>query len=255
MISRSHQHTHFLRSIRAEIEDYRQSEKTRAFASRLNVTAVVGPIAMGKTTLIKESGLHKVNTATSRLPRSTDTHYRYYDFSNNRDRSKVTQDIREGNFVQIASHPANHEVYGTLPSDFDSAQVNLLDVTAVEYYNLLKKNTFGSFSGVYVVTPTYEQWQSQWYSRDANEQGTLDQDTLKSRTHEAYLSLSACMNDPDMRFLVNDTPEISGARLRELAEGAAITCAEQSRGIMAAKHILAGIGSSGVLGDFERPIQ
>lgn len=229
--------------MRPLVDAYIPSPDVQTFGRCLHVVGVIGPVAVGKNTLMTASGMTIASPETSREPRPGETSYqRYYDFTNPTDRNDARTNIQEGRYLQIAAHPASGEFYMSLPEHYDINTRNLMDVTAAEYKRMRKTGLIGNLAAVYVVPISYDAWQGQWRKRD----GDVDTPTTRSRTREAYDSMLDCFSCPEIPFLVNEQVDKSAQRLRELAEGGTMNKEEWVHGRMIARQLLLDIAQSGL---------
>jgi len=235
------EHEAFLAEIGPYVPHYLPRLSVTNAMGKLTVSPVMGPVGIGKNTLMELSGLHRVTAKTSRPARPGDTIYnRYYDFAKKADRHAVTCGIRDGTYVQMAIHPANGELYATTPKDYLKPGPNLLDVTTDEYERIKREGWFGMLKPMYIVTSTGEQWRSQWFGRDGD-----NPPNYIGRTEEAKNSLEFCLSQPDLPIIINDDAIESAQLLREVALGETTLTPEYlEQGRAAAQLLLDGIASS-----------
>lgn len=150
---------------------------------------LVGPSAVGKTTLINEidkiyPNFSKVISYTTRQPRqgeSLDT-YRFIDAGS------ANIEMLKQQSVQYDQFPGTEIIYGTEPEDYKN-EFNILDTlsTSVDTFRNLG---FAACKQFIVVTSPSE-WQKRIDTREFNEQQLL------TRYEEAVKSLTWSMNEND----------------------------------------------------------
>jgi guanylate kinase len=236
--SRPPEHEAFLADIGPYVLNYLPRLSVTNYMGRVMVNPVMGVVGVGKSTLMEQSGLHRVMAKTSRPARPGDTIYsRYYDFTKRADRHAVTRGIEDGTYVQMAIHPANGELYATTPKDFVRKGPNLLDVTTEEYARLMRDGWFGTIKPTYIVTSTFGQWQTQWFGRDGE-----NPPNYTGRTMEAKNSLEFFLERPEMPAIINDDATESAQLLRQVALGETTLTPEYlEQGRAAAQLLLDGI--------------
>ncbi|HEV2403023.1 MAG TPA: hypothetical protein VGS08_02375 [Candidatus Saccharimonadales bacterium] len=138
---------------------YRPDKSVLAQLQNVHMVAVVGPTAVGKTTLIDyaathDSRIHRMVTDVSRLPRAEEVDGLDYNFRSRRD---MLQDLRQGQFVQMALATGNH-IYGSRASSYSSEGYTVMAVMA-RAMPAFADLPFGQLQVVCVIPPDFETWQ------------------------------------------------------------------------------------------------
>lgn len=160
---------------------------------------IVGPAAIGKSTLMNEVvrqnpanyGYVKSFTTRSRRPGET----AHYDFISREHALSLHQ---SGQTITYLDHPTTHDLYGTTASSY-TAPINLLDTlsgSVKDYRNL----PFAETVTISLTTPAsqWKEWFLQRYPRPSDE-------AIKRLT-EAKQSISWSLNDSETLWLINDGP-------------------------------------------------
>lgn len=242
-------HQTFLATIQPEVQTYQPCDAVATYAGRLTIAAIIGPAGIGKNTLMNQvsdqPNLHIATAVTSREKRESDTNYRrYYDLSTKRDQTAVRSRLDEGRYIQIASHSATGEIYATEQDDFHAYRTNLMDITAAEYVKMQDQGVFGCITPICIVTPTYGQWQRQWLGREQP-----SQKEYRARMQEARDSLTYCLGNSSVRYVINSYIPTAARRLAEVTHGTGEACSSvyQELAHTYAQTLVEGIDTSGVL--------
>lgn len=164
----------------------------------VDFVAVIGPSAVGKTTLIRqamarEPALRLVLNNTSRAPRPDERQGVDYRFET---RARMEQRIALGEYAQVA--PAVFgDLYATAAADYATDGVALLPVLADAVADF-RALPFKSLRTVYVLPPDWATWQ-QRLSRHG-----FGPEKLTKRLAEARRSLRFARDDDSALFVVND---------------------------------------------------
>lgn len=171
---------------------YKASEAVRDQLSRVRLVAFVGPTGVGKTTIIKKTGLPYVRSDVTRDPRATEKDGREYNFRT--DYSTILEDIKQGNFVQFVINQ-NGEFYGTRASEYPQGGNCTMSIIAraVPQFRSLG---FASVLPIYVLPPSYVEWMKRI--------GQVRSADLQARFSEARESMPIALEDPTYHFVLND---------------------------------------------------
>lgn len=207
-------------------------EKIKEF----NVVAVVGPTAVGKTTLtVATSMAHRqlamVLAQTSRLPRPRELDGIDYHF---RPRQEMLERIARHEYVQVAPNLLG-ELYATAPEDYPATGVGLLAVIA-DAIPMFQALPFKSFKIIFVVPPSWEEWQVRLRAHG------FDPTQLVKRLDEAKRSLTFALSAPNIWFVINDAFDLAAADFVALAQGDTVgprLQADQERAKTIAQTLLA----------------
>jgi len=178
---------------------YQPSPQVLDQLKEVNFVAVVGPTAVGKTTLIKAATtqephrLHMLVAGVSRVPRPGEQHGIDFHFGNKLD---MTKRARRGEYVTVVTG-ATDDLYTTAPEDYQADKTVLMAVLA-HAMPLFKALPFKSFRTIFIVPPDPRTW----HARLGQHQFTAEQ--LEKRMAEAARSLAFAKQQPDISFIVND---------------------------------------------------
>jgi ABC-type phosphate/phosphonate transport system ATPase subunit len=103
---------------------YRPSDEIAEQIAGKNLIAIIGPFAVGKTTLIETvAATHpdftEVVSFTTRPPRGSGDRYRFLDHTAD-SLSQLVEVVSDGSLVNFTVHPTTGYAYGTEPSDYRS---------------------------------------------------------------------------------------------------------------------------------------
>ena len=171
---------------------------------------IVGPAAIGKSTLMNEVvrqnpanyGYVKSFTTRSRRPGET-AHYNFIS------REHAISLHQSGQTITYLDHPTTHDLYGTTASSY-TAPINLLDTLSgsVKAYRTLP---FAQTITISLTTPA-EQWKKWFLARYPK-----SSDEALKRLAEAEQSINWSLQDPETLWLINDNPiEAVAARCIDL---------------------------------------
>ena len=162
---------------------------------------IVGPTAIGKSTLMNETVAHDdefsyVRSFTTRRKRPDEVSH--YDFISRNE----FEDLRQnGQTITYFEHPTTHDVYGTTAASFPN-RYNLLDTlsgSVQSYRDLPFKDTV-----TVSLTAPIDQWQEWFLGRypEPNEEA-------KKRLGEAVLSINWSLSDKQASWLNNPKGQVA----------------------------------------------
>lgn len=163
----------------------------------VHFVAVVGPTAVGKTTLIREAmkrepSLHLVLNNTSRPPRPDEREGVDYRFET---RAAMEARIARGEYAQVAPSLFS-DLYATAAEDYATEGIAVLPVLA-EALDQFKALPFAEMRIVYILPPEWDIWQSRI------EKHHFSPEKLAGRMQEAKRSLQYARTHLDMAFVVS----------------------------------------------------
>jgi guanylate kinase len=203
--------------------------------NQIDFAALVGPTAVGKTTLIKaavaqEPRLHMLVAGASRAPRPDEQEGVDFHFGTLADMSARANN-REYVTVVVG---ATSDLYTTALEDYAPGKTTIMAVLA-HAMPVFRALPYRSFHTIFVVPPDV----ATWHERLNEHSFTPEQ--LAQRLREAEISLSFALEDYDTRFLVNDDLAAATKDLITLALGEPLPPqlqADQSRGRHIAGELL-----------------
>lgn len=179
-------------------ESYRPSPDALRRLAKVDFLAVVGPSAVGKTTLIRraterEPRLRLVLNNTTRRRRPDELAGVDYRFET---RAAMLERIARREYAQVAPN-AFGDLYATASEDYPTSGIAMLPVLA-EALPTFRALPFGRSRSVYVLPPDAATWRSRLAERG------LTGARLSDRLAEARRSLELALADPVIGFVVND---------------------------------------------------
>lgn len=193
--------------------EYRPAAWVLNHLRQVSLAAVVGPTAVGKSSLIdaalaSEPSLHLVLSHLSREPRpgerdGVDAHFE--------DRQHMEQTIAAGGYVQVAPN-VFEDLYATGPEEYRTTGIMICPIIsqAMPTFCALPFKTIRS---IFVVPPSYEIWQSRIQEHD------FTPEQLKRRLTEAVHSFIYGLENEETHIVINDSLDIATEDLVTLALG------------------------------------
>ncbi len=177
--------------------DYKPSPATLGRLQQVRFVAVVGPTAVGKTTLIREAmkrepSIHLVLNNTSRAPRPDEKEGVDYRFET---RAAMEKRIEKGEYVQVAPSLFG-DLYATAADDYPIEGTDVLPVLA-DAMPMFRALPFQDIRCVFLVPPDWKTWQK----RIAKHK--FSPEKLASRMQEARRSLEFALTDTDLHYVIS----------------------------------------------------
>lgn len=202
---------------------------------QVDFVAVVGPTAVGKSTLIARARalspqLHEVMNNTSRAPRPGEQDGVDFNFKT---REEMQIEMARHRYAQVMVHPSG-DLYATRGEDYPTEGVALLPVLA-SVIPVFRGLPFKRIRVVYVLPPSFGIWMQRLESRQ------LDGEQRTKRLAEAQQSLAFAVADTAAFFIINDDLEMATIQFSDLVLGDVVDEASQRAGRVLAKELLAHI--------------
>lgn len=191
------------------VKNYQPSSSVASQIKNVSLLIVVGASGVGKSTLIKKLSIPFVPSDTTRNPRSGEEDGRDLYFLSNYD--KLVEDIKTGQFVQVAIGPAG-DFYATKAASYPVQGIAVLPVVA-DVVPVFRQLGFKNTVTVFITPPTYDEWM-----RRMSEHG-IEQSQLDGRLAEALRSFNFALNDSQTHFILNDEVDKAVFQLSELVQG------------------------------------
>jgi guanylate kinase len=202
-------HEDFVKALPELVYGYQPAPAVIEHIGRVTLLMLVGPSGVGKSTLIKHSGLHFVPSDTTRMPRPGEKDG--VDMNFRTDYDQLASDIKAGNFVQIAPF-ATGELYATKYSSYPESGAAVMPVMA-EAVPLFRKLGFEKTISAFVVPPSYQEWMR----RMSEQQMTVEQ--RAKRLSEAKISFEFGLSDQQTHFILCDDINESAGQVKDLLNG------------------------------------
>lgn len=182
-----------------DVVGYRPAPYVLERLRQVNLVAVVGPTAVGKSTLIAaalehEPSLHLVLSHLSRDPRpgeqeGVDAHFET--------REAMEARMAAGGYVQVAPSVFG-DLYATAPEDYNPAGSMVCPIIS-QAMPSFRALPFKSLRSIFVVPPDYETWQTRIHAHGLTPQ------QLQRRLVEAEHSLIYGLEDETTHLVINDS--------------------------------------------------
>lgn len=196
-----------------DFSGYRPGAHVLDHLKTVDFVAVVGPSAVGKSTLMnraeqQDPRIKQILTQTSRPLRPEET-----DGVDIRSRTKeaMLARIARGEYVQVAPSLFG-DIYATAPEDYPAEGIGLLPVVG-EAVPMFRALPFKSFKVIFVVPPSLARWQAQFKTHG------FDPVRLAKRVAEAKRSLAFALEAPGVQFVINDNLQLAVGDFIALAAG------------------------------------
>ncbi|HSX34851.1 MAG TPA: hypothetical protein VLF62_04370 [Candidatus Saccharimonadales bacterium] len=181
-----------------DLEDYRPAPHVLQALTQVDFVAVVGPTAVGKTTLIKaavarDPRVHMLVAGTSRAPRPGEQDG--VDFHYDTPQHMLAR-AQQGGYVTLISGVSG-DLYTTAPEDYPAGKTVLL-ATLSSVVTDFRKLPYKQFRTIFILPPNYETWQQRLA------QHGFDAGQLQRRLSEAGESLAFGLADTSAYFVIND---------------------------------------------------
>lgn len=216
-------------------QDYRPAPSVLERLKEVDFVAVVGPTAVGKTTLIHAAAassrkVHMMVAGVSRAPRPGEKDGVDFHFDSKR---SMQARARRGEYVTVVIG-ATGDLYTTAPEDYPTDKIVILAVLA-EAIPLFRSLPYKSFRTIFVLPASWQQWQERLQSRG------FSPEQLAPRMTEAKKSLQFALGDADTQFVINDDLDAAVKDFEVLALGAPLNDrlhSDRSRAKLLAKALL-----------------
>jgi guanylate kinase len=178
--------------------EYKPNESVLGHLPNITFVAVVGPTAVGKTTLMNAAAarcpaLHQVISTMSREPRpgeenDVDVHFRT--------REEMETKIAAQEYVTAIVN-TNGEIYATAPEDYATEGIAMLPVLA-SAMPMFKALPFKTMRTIFILPPSWESW------KQRIETHNFTPEEYEKRMQEAGESLRYAIDNENLVFVVND---------------------------------------------------
>lgn len=194
-----------------EVSIYHPSPRVLDRLKKVNLVVVVGPTAVGKTTMTELAAarhpeLRFVLGHTSREPRPGERNGVDYDFKT---RAGMEERIKQGSYVQVAPSLFG-DLYATAPEDYPTEGVAVLAVLS-EVVPLFHSLPFKSLRVVFVVPSSWQEWQRRLKSHN------FSLAHLSNRMREAHASLQFALKDQNLQFVISGAADLSAEDFATIA--------------------------------------
>ena len=180
---------------------------------QVDFVAVVGPTAVGKTTLIRRAvaenpDFHMLVAGVSRPPRPGEKDGVDFHFDSKEDMQAKAE---RGEYVTVING-ASGDLYSTAPEDYPADKIVIMAVLS-EVMPLFRNLPYKSFRSIFILPPSWQQWQERLQSHG------FSPEQLAPRLKEAKTSLQFALNDTGTLFVINDRLNAAAKEFIALALG------------------------------------
>lgn len=201
---------HYIDALQNLEQTYRPNSTVAAGLSMKKLALIVGPTAVGKSTLMNnivqiDTRFARISGLTSRPARTEDEPGMYRYIQHDEPHLKeVLRKVEAGELVQYAIHPTTGYIYATETQDYPSIY-NCADVLghAVSAFRGLPSG--GSYTYSIVCSPS--NWQQRLYTRYPSP----DDPDLTKRLAEATINLEWSLQDPKTVWIENSDNQLESA--------------------------------------------
>lgn len=190
------------------VANYQPDEHALTGLSTVHLLMVVGPTGVGKSTLIKTSGIPEVIGDASRPPRQGEVNGVDYWF---RTEAEMLAEADAGRYVQMAMG-SEGDLKATHAGSFPGSGQAIFAVVA-SAVPIFRKLPFAGTTTAVIVPPDFDTWMA----RVGNHHTAPDK--LAVRFKEARQSYEFALEDESSMFVLNDELETAMTRLLSVAEG------------------------------------
>jgi guanylate kinase len=188
------------------IKNYKPSPDVVARIKYVTLLMVVGPSGVGKSSLIRRSGLAFVPSDTTRDPRPGEQNG--VDFYFRHDLERVIEEIKTGRFVQVAIGPSG-DFYATKDTAYPTSGAATMPIVA-DVIPIFRKLGFKETTTAFVTPPSYSEWM-----RRMSVHPVIENQRVK-RLAEARRSFEFALSDKQTHFILNDNLESAVDQLKNL---------------------------------------
>lgn len=217
----------FMSILPALVKDYQPADDVLRKISDLSLLMIIGPSGSGKTTLINHLGIAYVPSDTTRIRRPEETPGIDYHFR--QDYRRLTEDIRNGRFVQVAIGSGG-DFYATSASSYPDNGMAVMAVVA-EVVPAFRKLGFSRTISAFITPPSFEEWRRRLKTHK------LSAEQLNKRLAEGKRSLSFALTDSETPMVLNDDIEEAAKLIKDLI-GGHVDAKMQQRAKAAAENLL-----------------
>jgi guanylate kinase len=190
------------------VANYKPDKHVLAGLSNVHLLMVIGPTGVGKSTLMKASGVPEVIGDASRQPRQGEVSGVDYWFRTERE---MLAEADAGQYVQVAMG-SEGDLKATHAGSFPTSGPAVFAVVASAVH-IFRELPFASTATAVIVPPDFDTWMERISSHHT------PPDKLAARLEEACYSYEFALNDESSMFVLNDKLELAVSRLLSVAEG------------------------------------
>ncbi len=192
---------------------YRPAAHVLDRLEKVAFVAVVGPTAVGKTTLIKaavteDPELHMLVSGVSRAPRPSEQDGIDFHFG---DKAAMEARVKAGEYATVVLGVSG-DLYTTAPEDYPAGKTVLM-ATLASAIPTFRALPFKHFYTVFILPPSFEVW------LERLEHHAFTPVQLAYRLAEAKASLQFALHQEDIVFVMNDALPRATEDLCALARG------------------------------------
>ncbi len=214
------------------VAEYQPSASVLRSLQNINLIAVVGASASGKTAIIELAAetipdLHMVGNETSRARRPDEPEGLEYRFVS---QEQMLASMQRGEYVQVALGKTG-QLSATRLSDYPVEGTGLIAIwsSAVPTFRKL----FPKLRTVFIVPDSFDRWM-EWFSERSKD---ISEEEKAKRLSEAKISYQFALKDPDVIFILNDELERAVERIAQVGTGKVPDSQDRARQIAKNNYI------------------
>lgn len=199
----------FLNNLPHLVQSYQTSSEALERIRHIILLMIIGPSGVGKTSLIKRINIPYVPSDTTRPARPEEIEGEDFFFRD--DYEKLTYDIKNGGFVQIAVDSGG-DLKATRALSYPAFGF-AVGAFVADVVPQFRKLGFERTISAYIVPPNLQEWMKRMGAHN------LDQNQLEKRMAEAQRSLKFALSDDHMHFILNDVLDDAVSQTNSLLSG------------------------------------
>lgn len=199
----------FLNKAQGLVAKYQPTSEVVGQIKNVELVIVVGPSGVGKSILIKKSGIQLVPSDTTRSARSGEVDGQDMIFRS--DYQQILSELNNGDFVQTAIGSGG-DFYATRASSYPKSGLAAMPVMS-DVVPIFRNLGFKKTTTIFIVPPSFEEWMRRMGSHD------LAKEQLSKRLSEAKTSFEFALNDQQILFIFNDNLDEALKQILELLKG------------------------------------
>lgn len=187
-------HDDFLRAATVTLPNYKSSSQVRQQLAHVSLYPLIGPSGVGKSSIIRQLDIPLVpsDMTRERRPNEVDGEDAFF----RTDYDRMNEEMVNGEFAQIAIGP-DGEFYATRATSYPQRGAATMPLVA-SAINSMRGLGFSKVTPIFIAAPSFTEWMRRF------EQQPIPVERKRRRLYEAKQSLTICLDDPGVFFVLND---------------------------------------------------